>query len=43
MKRPSSLPVLVQVASLAALAVIMSQAVAFAVVVLAPEPPPPRC
>ena len=40
MKRPSSLPVLVQVASLAALAVIMSQAVAFAVVVLAPEPKP---
>ena len=40
MKRPSSLPVLVQVASLAALAVIMSQAVAFAVVVLAPEPRP---
>lgn len=40
MKRPSSLPVLVQVAALAALAVIMSQAVAFAVVVLAPEPRP---
>lgn len=40
MKRPTSLPVLVQVASLAALAVIMSQAVAFAVVVLAPEPRP---
>ena len=40
MNRPSSLPVLVQVASLAALAVIMSQAVAFAVVVLAPEPKP---
>lgn len=40
MKRPSSLPVLVQVAALAALAVVMSQAVAFAVVVLAPEPRP---
>ncbi|MBW8302586.1 MAG: HAMP domain-containing protein, partial [Brevundimonas sp.] len=40
MKRPSSLPVLVQVAALATLAVVMSQAVAFAVVVLAPEPQP---
>lgn len=40
MKRPSSLPVLVQVAALAALAVVMSQAVAFGVVVLAPEPRP---
>lgn len=40
MKRPSSLPVVVQVAALAALAVILSQAVAFAVVVLAPEPRP---
>ncbi len=40
MKRPSSLPVMVQVAALAALAVILSQAVAFAVVVLAPEPRP---
>ncbi|MDI6625792.1 MAG: hypothetical protein QME55_13765, partial [Brevundimonas sp.] len=40
MKRPSSLPVLVQVAALAALAVVMSQAVAFAVLVLAPEPRP---
>jgi two-component system OmpR family sensor kinase len=39
-KRPSSLPVLVSVAALAAFAVIMSQAVAFAVIVLAPEPPP---
>jgi len=39
-RRPSSLPVLVQVAALAALAVVMSQAVAFAVVVLAPEPRP---
>jgi two-component system, OmpR family, sensor kinase len=38
--RPTSLPVLVQVAALAALAVVMSQAVAFAVVVLAPEPRP---
>lgn len=40
MRRPSSLPVLVQVAALAALAVVMSQAVAFGVVVLAPEPRP---
>lgn len=40
MRRPSSLPVLVQVAALAALAVIMSQAVTFGVVVLAPEPRP---
>ncbi|HYC66953.1 ATP-binding protein [Brevundimonas sp.] len=40
MKRPSSLPVLIQVAALAALAVVMSQAVAFGVVVLAPEPRP---
>ena len=40
MKRPSSLPVVVQVGALAALAVVMSQAVAFAVVVLAPEPRP---
>jgi hypothetical protein len=39
-KRPTSLPVLVQVAALAALAVVMSQAVAFGVVVLAPEPRP---
>lgn len=40
MKRPTSFPVLVQVAALAVLAVIMSQAVAFGVVVLAPEPRP---
>lgn len=40
MRRPSSLPVVVQVGALAALAVVMSQAVAFAVVVLAPEPRP---
>ncbi|HST90908.1 MAG TPA: HAMP domain-containing protein, partial [Brevundimonas sp.] len=40
MKRPTSLPVLVQVAALAVLAVVMSQAVAFGVVVLAPEPRP---
>src|SRR3989344_529281 len=39
-RRPSSLPVVVQVGALAALAVVMSQAVAFAVVVLAPEPRP---
>lgn len=40
MRRPSSLPVVVQVGALAALAVVMSQAIAFAVVVLAPEPGP---
>lgn len=40
MRRPSSFPVFVQVAALAALAVVMSQAVAFGVVVLAPEPGP---
>lgn len=40
MKRPSSVPVLVQVAALAVLAVVMSQAVAFGVVLLAPEPRP---
>ncbi len=40
MRRPSSFPVMVQVAALAVLAVIMSQAVAFGVVVLAPEPRP---
>ena len=40
MRRPSSLPVVVQVGALAALAVVMSQAVAFAVVVMAPEPRP---
>ena len=40
MKRPSSLPVLVSVGALAALAVVMSQAVAFAVILLAPEPAP---
>jgi len=39
-RRPSSFPVLVQVAALAALAVVMSQAVAFGVVLLAPEPRP---
>lgn len=38
--RPSSLPVLVQVAALAALAVVMSQVVTFAVILLAPEPRP---
>ncbi len=40
MRRPSSFPLLVQVAALATLAVVMSQAVAFGVVVLAPEPRP---
>jgi two-component system, OmpR family, sensor kinase len=39
-KRPSSFPLLVQVAALATFAVVMSQAVAFGVVVLAPEPRP---
>lgn len=40
MKTPTSLPVLVQVGALAAAAVIASQAVAFAVVVLSPDPRP---
>ena len=40
MRRPSSFPLLVQVAALAALAVVMSQAVAFGVVLVAPEPRP---
>lgn len=40
MRRPTSLPVLVQVGALAAAAVIASQAVAFAVVVLSPHPRP---
>lgn len=40
MRSPPALPVLVQVAALATLAVVMSQAVAFAVVLLAPEPRP---
>ncbi|MDI1280954.1 MAG: two-component system OmpR family sensor kinase [Brevundimonas sp.] len=40
MKSPTALPVLVQVAALATLAVVMSQAVAFGVVLLAPEPRP---
>lgn len=40
MRRPSSFPLVVQVAALAALAVVMSQAVAFGVVLLAPEPRP---
>lgn len=40
MRRPSSLPVWVQVAALAVMAVVMSQAVAFAVVVMAPDPRP---
>ena len=38
--RPSSLPVLIQVAALAALAIVASQAVAFALVLFAPEPRP---
>lgn len=40
MKKPTSLPVLIQVGALAAAAVIASQAVAFAVVVLSPDPRP---
>ncbi|MGQ3040518.1 MAG: ATP-binding protein [Brevundimonas sp.] len=40
MKRPTAFPVLFQVAALAAAAVIMSQAVAFGVILLAPEPRP---
>ena len=40
MRRPSSFPLLIQVAALAALAVVMSQAVAFGVVLVAPEPRP---
>lgn len=40
MKAPTSLPVLIQVGALAAAAVIASQAVAFAVVVLSPDPRP---
>ncbi len=40
MKRPSAFPLMVQVAALAALSVILSQAVAFGVVLLAPEPRP---
>jgi two-component system OmpR family sensor kinase len=39
-RSPTTLPVLIQVAALATLAVIMSQAVAFGVVLLAPEPRP---
>lgn len=40
MRRPGSFSVLVQVGALAAFAVVMSQAVAFGVVLLAPEPRP---
>jgi two-component system OmpR family sensor kinase len=40
LKRPSSFPVFVQVAALAAAALILSQAVTFGLVVLAPEPKP---
>lgn len=40
MRRPGALPVFVQVAALAATAVALSHAVAFAVVLLSPEPPP---
>ncbi|RZJ26506.1 MAG: HAMP domain-containing protein [Brevundimonas sp.] len=40
MKRPSSFPVLVQVAALAVLALVLSQAVTFALVVLSPDPRP---
>lgn len=41
MRRPSSLPIVVQVAALTAAAVIATLAVAFAVVLLAPPPAPP--
>lgn len=41
MRRPGALPVFVQVAALAAAAVVLSHAVAFAVVLLSPDPPPP--
>lgn len=40
MKRPSSFPVFVQVAALAATALVLSQAVTFGLVVLSPEPRP---
>lgn len=40
MRRPASLPVLIQVAALAVAAVLASQAVAVAVLVLSPPPPP---
>ncbi|MBX9575707.1 MAG: HAMP domain-containing protein [Caulobacteraceae bacterium] len=40
MSRPGALSVFVQVAALAAAAVLLSHAVAFAVVLLAPDPPP---
>ncbi len=40
MKRPSSVPVFVQVAALAAVALILSQAVTFGLVVLSPDPKP---
>ncbi len=40
MKRPSSFPVFVQVAALAAAALILSQAVTFGLVVLSPDPKP---
>lgn len=40
MRRPSSLPVMIQVAALAAFAIVLSHAVAFGVLVLSPEPRP---
>lgn len=40
MKRPPSFPVFVQVAALAAVALILSQAVTFGLVVLSPDPKP---
>lgn len=40
MRRPSALPVFVQVAALAVAAILLSHAVAFGVVLLAPDPPP---
>lgn len=41
MKRASSLPILLQVAALSVLSVLLSQAVAFAVIVMSPDPRPP--
>ena len=40
MRRPSALPVMIQVAALAAFAIVLSHAVAFAVLALSPEPRP---
>ncbi|MCS6622755.1 ATP-binding protein [Roseibacterium beibuensis] len=40
MRRPSALPVMIQVAALAAFAIVLSHAVAFGVLALSPEPRP---